>query len=149
MHAHAGVSHPTKEPAPHLNACPRFSISIPHRQWYIQPVSQVPVAIRIGGQTYRVRAQASEQQLQRLAASVDARLRQLTGSMLTSNPQHALLLVAISLAHELDTERAAHKKLQRDTTEVLQALLDHVDHTLALAEASLASLPEPANDSNG
>lgn len=111
-------------------------------------MSPAPVAIRIGGQTYRVRAQASEQELHRLAASVDARLRQISSSSLGASAQQGLLLVAISLAHELDTERSAHKKLQQDTTEILQLLLEHVDRTLATADAAIAALPQAATISD-
>lgn len=111
-------------------------------------MSPGPVAIRIGGQTYRVRAQASEQELQRLAATVDSRLRQISASSLGPGSQQALLLVAISLAHELDTERSAHKKLQQDTSELLQLLLDHVDRTLATAEAAIAAMPQAATTSD-
>lgn len=111
-------------------------------------MSQGPVPIRIGGQTYRVRAQASEQELQRLAATVDARLRQLAGPSLTTNSPNALLLVAMSLAHELDSERAAHRKLQRDTAELLQLLLDHIDRTLTVADATLSAASQPADTSD-
>jgi len=111
-------------------------------------MSQGPVAIKIGGQTYRVRAQASEQELQRLAATVDSRLRQLPATSLGAASQQALLLVALSLAHELDNERAARKNLQRDTAELLQLLLDHVDRTLATAEAAIAAVPQTATTSD-
>jgi cell division protein ZapA len=106
------------------------------------------VAIRIGGQTYRVRAQASEQELQRLATTVDARLRELSGAAIAGGTQQGLLLVAISLAHELETERAAYKKLQRDTADLLQLVLEHVDRTLATADATIAAAPQPANGSD-
>ncbi len=111
-------------------------------------MSQGPVTIRIGGQPYRVRAQASEQELHRLAASVDARLRQLAGPTLTGNPQQALLLVAISMAHELDAQHAAFNKLQQDTAERLQLLLEEVDRALALADTALATAAHPANGSD-
>jgi cell division protein ZapA len=111
-------------------------------------MSPAPVAIRIGGQTYRVRAHASEPELHRLAASVDARLRQISASSYGGSSQQGLLLVAISLAHELDAERCARKKLQQDTTEILQLLLDHVDRSLATADAAIAAMPQAANPSD-
>jgi cell division protein ZapA len=113
-------------------------------------MSQGPVAIRIGGQIYRVRARATEQELQRLAATVDSRLRLLSPSASTPSGPQALLLVAISLAHELETERAAHQKLRHKTKELLQLLLEQVDRTLATAEATLATAPtQPASTSDG
>ena len=111
-------------------------------------MSPGPVAIRIGGQTYRVRAQASEQELHRLAASVDARLRQIPASSLGASSQQGLLLVAISLVHELDNERSARKKFEQDTAELLQLLLDHIDRTLANADAAIAAMPQGKSTSD-
>jgi len=111
-------------------------------------MSPGPVAIRIGGQIYRVRAQASEQELHRLAANVDARLRQLSASSFGASSQQGLLLVAISLVHELDNERSARKKLQQDTAEILQLLLEQVERTLATADAAIAAMPQAATTSD-
>jgi len=111
-------------------------------------MSQGPVAIRIGGQIYRVRAQATEQELQRLAATVDSRLRQIAQPSQTASPQQALLLVAISLAHELETERTAHTQLQRQTLERFTTLLEQIDRTLSVADAALSTIPKPANSSD-
>jgi cell division protein ZapA len=111
-------------------------------------MSPGPVAIRIGGQTYRVKAHATEQQLQHLAATVDTRLRQLSGSASAAASPQTLLLVAISLAHELETERAAHQKLRAQTREILQLLLEQVDRTLVAADATLNSSAHPATSSD-
>ncbi len=114
-------------------------------KWYIQPMSQAPVALKIGGQTYRVRAEATEQDLQRLAAAVDARLRQLAGPSQNSPAPQTLLLVAISLAHDLERERTLRRNLERESNDILHMLLEHVDQTLTTADAALASLPQTAS----
>ena len=113
-------------------------------KWYIQPMSQAPIALQIGGQTYRVRAQATEQDLQRLAAAVDARLRLLSAHSHSTPAPQALLLVAISLAHDLEHERILRTNLQRQANDILQMLLEQVDRTLTAADCALASLPQNA-----
>ncbi len=102
-------------------------------------MSQATVALTIGGQVYRVRSAATEQELRRLAADVDERLRSLVGPSLTIHPQ-ALLLVAISLAHDLELERARCKQLERTAHDSLQLLLDRIDGALESADHAIESL---------
>lgn len=64
-----------------------------------------PVQLRVGGQTYRVVTSASEDELQRLAAVVDQKLATVVPPGRPVTPQ-AMLLAAISLAHDLEEERA-------------------------------------------
>jgi cell division protein ZapA len=111
-------------------------------------MSQAPIALQIGGQTYRVRAQASEQDLQRLAATIDQRLKDLTRkSRFAQSPQN-LLLVAISLAHDLEHERALRRTIEREANEMLQLLLEQLDQSLTAADTALAQLQPrtPDND---
>jgi cell division protein ZapA len=110
-------------------------------------MSQAPVALTVGGQTYRVRAAATEQVLRRLAATVEARLRLLTGSSQCAPQPQALLLVAIALAHDLEHERTLRKTLERETQDVLQMLLDRIDAALGNADTALAALPSDASQS--
>jgi cell division protein ZapA len=108
-------------------------------------MSQAPVALSVGGQTYRVRAAVSESELRGLAATVDARLRQLVGSPRTAQPQ-ALLLVAIALAHDLQQERDSRRQLQHEAHQTLQLLLQRLDAAIGTADEALASvITEPAN----
>jgi len=102
-------------------------------------MSPATVALTVGGQVYRVRSGASEQELRRLAAHVDERLRSLVGTSTTVAPQ-ALLLVAISLAHDLELERARHKQLERAAHDSLQLLLDRIDGAIHSADQAIDSL---------
>ena len=103
-------------------------------------MSQASVALTIGGHIYRVRAAASEQELRRLAATVDARLRSVAGTAHSTPPPQTLLLVAISLAHDLENERAARSAIAREAHDVLQFLLERVDSAIGNADATLARM---------
>jgi cell division protein ZapA len=88
-----------------------------------------PVEVKIGGFSYRVTGSASEVELQRLAGIVDQRLRSLGGS--SRNPsQQALVLVAMTLAHELEEERAARRRVEERSKEMLHGLLERIDAAL-------------------
>ena len=95
-----------------------------------------PVELRVGGQTYRVVASASQDDLRRLAAVVDARLRAITPPGRAVSPQ-ALLLAAIALAHDLEEEKSRNLKLATRSREMLGSLLTRLD-------AAIGSVPEPA-----
>src|SRR6478752_3753707 len=62
------------------------------------------VQLRVGGQTYRVVTSASDEELQRLAAVVDAKLATVVPPGRAVTPQ-AMLLAAMALAHDLEEER--------------------------------------------
>jgi cell division protein ZapA len=62
------------------------------------------VQLRVGGQSYRVTTSASDEELQRLAAAVDAKLAAVVPPGRAVTPQ-AMLLAAMALAHELEEER--------------------------------------------
>jgi cell division protein ZapA len=96
-----------------------------------------PVELRVGGQTYRVVASAEEQELLRLAQIVDAKLRDLTppGRAISSQ---AMLLAALSLAHELEEERARRRDVERRSKEMLKHVLTRIDE--ALGDPELAPL---------
>jgi cell division protein ZapA len=103
-------------------------------------MSQATVALTIGGQTYRVRSAATEQELRRLAAAVDSRLRSMTSATSAQLPPQALLLVAISLAHDLEHEIALRKRLERATQDAFHLLLDRIDGALKTSDATLSML---------
>lgn len=95
-----------------------------------------PVELRVGGQSYRVVASAGEEELRRLAAVVDARLRAITPPGKPISPQ-ALLLAAIALAHDLEEEKARTQKLATRSREMLGSILTRID-------AAMGSANEPS-----
>lgn len=94
-----------------------------------------PVEVKIGGFSYRVTGSASEGELQRLAAIVDQRMRALGGSSRNPSPQ-ALVLVAMTLAHELEEERSTRRRVEERSKEMLKTLLSRIDAALDADNAS-------------
>lgn len=88
-----------------------------------------PVELRVGGQSYRVLASADETELRRLAGIVDERLRTLTGPGRQVSAQ-ALVLAAISLAHDLEEERALRRSSEERSKQALRSLLQRIDSVL-------------------
>lgn len=106
-------------------------------------MSGTPVELRVGGQTYRVVASSDETELRRLAEIVDARLRALTSPGRQISP-HTLLLAALSLAHDLEEEKARRSKLETRSREMLGSLLTRIDAAIsATAERSESSDSAP------
>lgn len=97
-------------------------------------MGRTPVELHVGGQTYRVVASADEAELKELAKVVDARLHDVSGG----RPVQAqtLLLAAISLAHDLEAERAKYQALEQRSREMLRTVLQRID-------AALEATPEP------
>lgn len=102
-------------------------------------MSRSPVELRVGGQTYRVVASAEESEVRRLAEVVEARLREIAGPGRSVAPQ-TLLLAAISLAHELEEERARRVAVEQRSREMLRSVLERIDAALE----STPVLPEAA-----
>ncbi len=103
------------------------------------------VEVRVGGQTYRVVGSSSAEDLQRLARVVEGKLRELPGTG-ALHPQ-SMLLVAMSLAHELEHERALRRKSEQKSRELLTTLLERVDAALELVDAEMdAPSGEPRTD---
>ena len=94
-----------------------------------------PVELRVGGQTYRVVASAEEAELRHLADVVDARVRELTGPGRAISPQ-AMLLAAITLAHDLEEERARRHDVEARSREMLTTLLQRIDKVLEETDES-------------
>ncbi|HEY2408970.1 MAG TPA: cell division protein ZapA [Polyangiaceae bacterium] len=101
---------------------------------------QAPVELRVGGQTYRVVASAEEADLRRLANVVDERLRALTGPGRSVSAQ-SLLLAAISLAHDLEGERASRANVERRSREMLTTLVARIDAALEADSVGDAAAP--------
>ena len=112
-------------------------------------MSGAPVELKVAGHTYRVVASAEKEVLHRLAAIVDAKVNELTvpGRQVS---QQAVLLAAISLAHELEEERAKRARLEQRAREMFGNLLERVDAALegaAALERALPSQPPSAHAS--
>lgn len=108
-------------------------------------MSRSPVELRVGGQTYRVVASAEEAELRRLAEIVDDRLRALSGAGRAVAPQ-TLLLAAISLAHELEEERARRESVELRSRDMLRSVLTRIDAALeSTAVTESSGDGQPAN----
>lgn len=91
-----------------------------------------PVSLRIAGQSYKVVSSASEEELQRLADAVTAKVEALTPHGRPAAPQ-AVVLAAIALAHELEEERARRLTVERRAKEMLRRVLGRIDDALDCA----------------
>lgn len=94
---------------------------------------RTPVALNVGGQSYRIVASVPEESLRQLAGVVDARIRELVPAG-KPVPPTAILLAAIALAHDLDEERAQRKGLEARHRDVLRRLLARIDDALETPE---------------
>ena len=101
-------------------------------------MSGTPVELRVGGHTYRVVASSSEDELRRLASIVDARVKSLSPPGRQVSP-HTMLLAALSLAHELEEERAHATTLELRSREMLGSLITRID-------AAITASAEPAEN---
>lgn len=95
--------------------------------------------LHIGGHTYRVQSSAEEAELTRLAGLVDSRLAQLPASQ-RQDPR-SLVLVALSLARELDLEQQAHQSLRARVAERLTSLVGRIDSALDHCDENGNPLP--------
>jgi cell division protein ZapA len=87
------------------------------------------VNVRVGGQSYRVVSSAPDEELERLAALVDAKLGELIPNGKGAPPQ-AMVLVAMAFAHDLETERARRRGLERKSRDMLRRVLVRVENAL-------------------
>ncbi len=87
------------------------------------------VEVRIGGQNVRVVSSASDEELRRLAQVVSKKLEDVSPAGRPMPPQ-ALVLAAMALAHELESERALRESLERRTRDLMRRLLVRLDEAL-------------------
>ncbi len=87
------------------------------------------IELRIAGQSYRIVSSAPEQDLKRLAEMVNTKLAEVTPRGRPIQAQ-AILLAAMALAHELETERDLREALERRARDVLRKALNHIDAIL-------------------
>jgi cell division protein ZapA len=92
-------------------------------------VDRRTVELRIAGQSYRVVSSAPEEDLQRLALVVGAKLAEIVPKGRAMPPQ-AMLLAAMALAHEVEESRTERAALERRTRDVLRRTLVRIDDAL-------------------
>lgn len=81
--------------------------------------------LRVGGQVYKVSASATEEELLRLAAVIDAKL---CGRPAT--PQN-MFLAAMAIAHDLEEAQAKADSITQRSRDVVGRVLQRVDVALA------------------
>lgn len=87
------------------------------------------IELRISGQKYRVVSSVDEEDLHRLAGIVSTKLNEVSPGARAQPPQ-AMLLAAMALAHEAETERGRRECLERRTCELLRQILGRIDEAL-------------------
>ncbi len=90
------------------------------------------VSLRIAGQSYKVVSSASEDELQRLAEVVSAKVAELTPPGRAPAPQ-AIVLAALALAHDLEEERDRRQAVERRAKDMLRRVLGGIDDALDCA----------------
>ena len=90
------------------------------------------VQLRVAGQNYKVVSSANEDDLQRLADAVSAKVAELTPTGKAATPQ-AVLLAAMALAHELEEERGLRLDVERRARDMLRRVLVRIDDALDAA----------------
>ncbi|MDP9033684.1 MAG: kinetochore Spc25 family protein [Myxococcota bacterium] len=98
------------------------------------------IELRIGGQKYRVVSSATEEELNRIAELVRAKLNE-SGGRPRNDPGKAMLLAALALAHDVMVERERRESLEKRTHELLSRTLSRIDDALG-AEPPLTD-PSP------
>jgi cell division protein ZapA len=93
------------------------------------------IELSIGGQKYRVVSSAGEAELQRLARIVTAKLKDVTPSG-GGQPPQAILLAAMALAHEAETERGRRESIEGRMRDALQRMLVRIDEALEPSQGS-------------
>lgn len=96
-------------------------------------MGEAAVQLKVAGKTYQVVTSAAEEELQRLARKVEDALSGVIPEGRQASPQ-ALVLAAITLAHELEEERAMRIAAEKRHREVLTSLLGRVDRVLSESE---------------
>ena len=104
------------------------------------------VDLRIAGQNYRVASTASEEELRHLAELVSKKLGELSPRG-RAQPQQAILLAALALAHDAEAERSRREGLERRTRDLLRRMLVRIDDALEPFEAPEGARADEASPS--
>ena len=94
------------------------------------------VQIRVAGQTHKVVSTAEQGELNRLAATVDAKVSEISRGR--ANHPQGVLLAALALAHELEEERNRREALERRTRDLLRRVLLRIDDAIEDADADVS-----------
>jgi cell division protein ZapA len=105
-------------------------------------MSEAAVQLKVAGQTYQVVTSAPESDLKRLAKVVEEALEGVTAKGRQPSPQ-ALVLAAITLAHELEVAREEKRELKERYQRTLTSLLGRVDRVLCESESLANEEPSP------
>jgi cell division protein ZapA len=89
------------------------------------------VQLQVGGQSYRVVSSVSAEDLQRLVQIVEGKLDEL-GSR---GKRDGMLLAAMALAHDVESERGRREDVERRTRDLLRRVLVRIDDALEYIEA--------------
>ncbi len=92
-------------------------------------MAEAAVQLKLAGQTYRVVTSADETDLTRLARVVEDAIFSVTTPGRQPSPQ-AVVLAAITLAHELEQERSRRERVETRHREMLTQLLTRIDRVL-------------------
>lgn len=105
-------------------------------------MARTPVALNVGGQTYKIVANVPEDTLREYAAVVDERIREIVPAG-KPVPPTAILLAAIALAHDLDEEREKRSAVEAKSRDVLRRLLARIDDALESPDEPSEGTPRP------
>lgn len=92
-------------------------------------MERAPLALHIGGTTYKVYSSASAEEMSELARAVDQKLRELNPKNRPMTPQ-MLLLVALAFAHDADEERKKRETVQAEARDLLRRMIIRIDSAL-------------------
>lgn len=91
------------------------------------------IELRVGGHTYRVVSGGAPEDARRLAAIVDERITRVVPKGKTMTPEQAMLLAALSLAHDLVELEGAATTMSAELRRSLTHVLSRVDEVLGEA----------------
>jgi cell division protein ZapA (FtsZ GTPase activity inhibitor) len=103
------------------------------------------VSLEVGGQLYRIVSSLPEDELKRLAAVVDARIRSIVPKGKPTTPS-AILLAAIALVRDAEDAAARHDELRVRSRDVMRRLLARIDEALESHEDEMGDEPEIAQE---
>ena len=99
------------------------------RRWYFDGVHGDPVEVQVGGYRYRVVSSEQPDQVRQLADVVDNKVRDLSPGGNAVDPQ-AILLAAIALAHDAESERKKRIAAEKRYKSQLSRMLERIDQIL-------------------
>jgi cell division protein ZapA len=136
-----------EEPTPRRERQPgRRRFPCPATGGTFTPMTEAAVEMKVAGQTYRVVTSASAQELGELAATVEHALYEVTPPGRQPSPD-ALILAAVTLAHELREEQARRRAQEEQHKKTLAHVLSVIDDVLGPQEHSHNS-ESPFRDGN-